>query len=91
MTTTIPTNPSSQPEFAAGLRLAGRDLNDTACPVDHPITPKQMVRDLIAANGEARSRQMGLWIDNADASPEEVWKAIRGTIFIRIELAEGKP
>lgn len=73
------------------VRLAGRDLNGTGRPVDDPITLKQMVRDLIAANGEARSRQMGLWSDNADASPEAVKQAMQGTIFIRIELAEGKP
>ncbi len=70
------------------MRIQGQTIPGLAKPVDDPLEIKSMVRDLIAANGEERARQMGFWVSDSDASPQEIQKAVAGTIFIKIRLAE---
>jgi len=68
------------------MRIQGQNIPGLASPVDDPLEIKSIVRDLIATNGEDRARQMGFWVENLDASPEEIQQAVDGTIFIKIQL-----
>ena len=68
------------------MRIQGQNIPGVARPVDDPVEIKSMVRDLNASNGENRARQMGFWVDDLDASPQEIQKAVAGTIFIKIQL-----
>ena len=68
------------------LRIQGKKANGVGRPVSDPAAIKAMVHDLIAANGEARARQMGFWVEDAHTSPEEIQKAVAGTTFIHIRL-----
>lgn len=67
------------------MRIQGKNINGVAIPVDDPVETKSMVRDLIASSSEDRARQMGFWVDDLNASPEEIKKAVVGTIFIKIQ------
>ena len=71
------------------MRIEGKNFKGLGSPVDDPVEIKAMVRDLIASNGEERARQMGFWVDNPDDTPENIKKAVAGTIFIRIQV-EGR-
>ena len=67
------------------LRIQGRELQGIAQPVSDPQAVHSMVLDLIAANGEERSRQMGFWVQPG-ATTAEVAQAVQGTFFVPIEL-----
>ena len=68
------------------MRIQGKNITGLGSPVDDPVEIKAMVRDLIASNGEERSRQMGFWVDNPDDTPDNIQNAVAGTIFIRIRV-----
>lgn len=70
------------------MRIQGKKINGVGRPVDDPAEIKSMVRDLNAANGKERARQMGFWVENPDASPEEIQKAVAGTTFVHIRLED---
>lgn len=72
------------------MRIQGKTISGVGESVEDPVEIKSMVRDLISANGEERARQMGFWVENPDASPEEIQKAVAGTTFILIRLEDLK-
>lgn len=68
------------------VRIQGKNVTGVGSPLDDPLEIKSAVRDLIAANGETRARQLGYWVEDLDASPQAIQQAVAGTIFIRIRL-----
>lgn len=69
------------------MRILGKDVQGVGHLVTDPVRIQQIVRELIAANGEKMSRRMNLWMDNVEtAAPEEVLKATRGTYYIEIRV-----
>jgi hypothetical protein len=71
------------------MRIQGKNTTGVARPVNDPVEIKSMVRNLMASSSEDRARQMGFWVDDLDASPQEIQKAVAGTILVKIQL-DGK-
>jgi len=71
------------------MRIQKKNITGLGSPVDDPVEIKAMVRDLIASNGEERSRQMDFWVDSPDDTPDNIQNAVAGTIFIRSRV-EGR-
>lgn len=71
------------------MRIQGKDVQGVGQLITDPARIKQMVRELMTANGEEMSRRMNLWVDNVNtSSPEEVVKATKGTYYIEIKVKQ---
>jgi hypothetical protein len=69
------------------MRIQGKDVQGIGQLVTDPGKIKQMVRELMTANGEEMSRRMNLWVDDVvNADPQEVLRATQGTYYIEIKV-----
>ncbi len=71
------------------VRVEGKDIAGTARVAQDATSVKKMTIDLMAANGEKRSRRMDMWLDNAKGmSAAQVAQKMnaQGVTFVKIDL-----
>jgi deazaflavin-dependent oxidoreductase (nitroreductase family) len=71
------------------MYLRGRGRSGRAEVVTAPETVKQMVRALIAKDGEEMARRMGFWVASDDPSAAELQAVMQHTVFVQIQLDGG--